>query len=256
MGNTAVLLAFSLHTRLRAASTWVLATVFVSLAVMSVATARYSNELLTKLADPAIVAALQSQLHPPTVADVWEQWLKNLTQIGSLVMVLVAAATLQPAAGPAALILTRGVSRRTYLGAQVAGFVTASLTVAITAAAALWLGAGVVFGATNPLPILAATLIWWVQASCFVLVALWAAAHFGSVGASAGTGFGAFLLASLLTSWPPARTYSPAGLSELAQRVALDQPITAVSWWALVVSTLICALCWAAAAATFARREL
>lgn len=256
MTNPAALLQFSLYTRLRAASTWVLATVFLSLALMSVLTARYANALLTSLADPAIAEALQSQLHPPTVADVWVQWLKNLTQIGSLVMVVIAATTLQPAAGPAVMILSRGVRRGAYLSAQVAGFLVAALAVTVAAVTVLWCGASIVFGIASPLPIIAATVIWWLQASCFVLIAVLAAAAIGGVGASAGAGIGAFFVSTLLTWWPPAVRYSPAGLGELASAVAGGEHIDAANLLTLAVSAVVCAGLWALAVFTFARREL
>lgn len=256
MTNAATLFHFSLRTRLRAASTWVLAAVLFSLAVLSVITARYSNELLSNLADPAIAAALQSQLHPPTSADVWDQWLKNLTQLASIVIVLVAAATLQPTGGPVVMIVTRNVSRRAYLSAQVAAFVVTSLAVTIAATAMVWLGAMVVFGSLNPLPLCGATLIWWLQASFFVLVAVLVAAALGGVGPSAGAGIGVFLLASLLTWWPPALRYSPAGLGELAGAVARGEGTDRLSWWALCVTIALSVGLWRLANITFARREL
>lgn len=256
MANTAALFRFSLRARLRAVSTWVLATVFLSLALTSVLAARYSNELLASLADPAIVEALQHQLHPPTITDVWGQWLKNLTQIASLVMVVVAATTLRPAGGPAVMILARGVSRRAYLSVQASGFFVASFALTITSALVLWLAGTLVFDATNPWPIIAATLVWWLQACCFVLVALLAAAAGGGIGASAGAGIGAFFLATLLTWWPPALRYSPAGLGDVANSVALGQSVDPSPWWPILVSVGLCLGLWALAAFTFARREI
>lgn len=194
--------------------------VFVFLAVLSAATGRWGNELISA----ALGADALALLPEPSDASVWQQWVKNLSQIGTLLAIIAVAydvhASLYTAAGRH--ILTRPVSRTVVATAPLA-------SVGIISALAAAVGVGITIGSTyllfprvHVVSALSATGLWFVATMMFGALGVLAAVTIRSlIGAIASTA-GIYLLGAALGAVPWIARHSPFGLMGTASKIVTD----------------------------------
>lgn len=210
---------------------------------------------------PAIVGSAAAELGlalpDPAPIDAAVQWANNLTQVGAVLVAVVAAGTVngEERQGTAALVLAKPVGRTPFVLAKVAAL--ALVTVAGTVvAAAVAAGVGAVaFGGRVPVAAFAAsTGLWLVAAVALVCVGVAASCVFASPTAAIGLSVVVALLTPVAAVWEPAARRSPAGLNGvIAEAAAGGQPAWA---WPVATTLVAAALVTAAGVAAYRRREI
>lgn len=208
-----VFLGKEIREHIRSYRLLVLCAVFVLFGIMSPAIAKYTPEILKLAGDST---GVEIMLPPVTVMDSYVQFFKNMDSMGVIILLLVFAGTVadEKAKGSAALILTKSLSRPSFLLAKYAAAALLWTAVYIAAALAcqayvLWLFPGE--------PVVARTLLlghaaYWLYGLLLLAFTVLASTAARSQGLAA---LGAFALWGLLMlSMIPKRIaeYSPAAL--------------------------------------------
>ena len=189
----------------------ILGIVFIIFGIMSPATAKYTPEILKIVSGSS---GISIALPPVTVMDSYLQFFKNLDSMGVIILLLVFAGTIadEKVKGSASLILTKNITRPSFVLAKFAGAALLWTVVYIAGALVcqayvLWLFPGEATG--NLLPSFAAYWLYSLVLLAFTLLASALARSHGiaTLGAFAGWGL-------LLLSMIPAKLagYSPAAL--------------------------------------------
>ncbi|MFN0178862.1 MAG: ABC transporter permease [Gemmatimonadales bacterium] len=218
---------------------------------------------IVALVTPALVESLAGsqpgmviQIPDPTGMDGYGQFLKNLSQLVTLAIIIAGAGLVstERSSGTALLVLTKPISRAAFLLAKLVAELLL-LAVSTVVATAVCLGVSrLVFPPVAAGPLFAAIGIWLVSAMLLVTVMLLCSVVFSSRGGAAGAGLGYSFLALLVSIWPPAVSYSFVGLGGAAAKALGSQPVGA-GWpvgTALVAAVLIAAV----ATRVFDRQEL
>jgi ABC-2 type transport system permease protein len=216
-------------------------------------TARFGPELLKLLPNGEAIARL---LPPPTARDAVTQYLKNVSQFGAILALLLTmgAVAQEKDRGTAAMMLVKPLARPAFLLAKFAvlGLV---FTIAIgLAGAGAWYYTWLLFGPLDPGRWLALNLL----ALGFVLVQVAVTLLFSVVARSqAGAGglaFGVMMLLAILSSIPVVGTYLPAHLLAWGAGLMAGESISA--WPAAAISALLVAGSLGGAVLLFERQEL
>lgn len=257
--NFPVLLSKELTEQWRTYRFLVVAVVFVVFAgLLSPVTAKLAPEILKSLTVSAgqTSQTISIQLPEPTAADAVAQFLKNLTQIGVIAMILVAMGTvaLERERGTAATVLSKPVSRLSFLLAKFTALTLSLVTSLALAAVACYYYTVVLFGSQDAgtflqVSLLAALYLWVLLAVTFFCSAL-----FKSQIAAGGLAFGVYVGLSFLSIVPQIKDYLPGALIEGAGKLSLGAPAD-VSL-AVAVSLAVVAICLIAAWQVFERHEL
>jgi len=217
---------------------------------------------LAALAAPALVSSVTSgqpgvviKLPDPTYLDSYAQWIKNLSQMGLLLVVFASAGLIanERASGTAVLVVTKPVSRATFVVAKY--LAQAALVIMATGAgtAAVLAGTRLAFGTAPVEPLLSASGAWLAGA----LVAIAATEALSAVLPTLAAGIVALVawgLSGALSLWAPAVRYTPVALlGAPGKLLAGDSPDLGVP---LATAVLLTAALVAVAAWLFARREL
>lgn len=218
---------------------------------------------IVALVTPALVESLAGsqpgmviQIPDPTALDGYGQFLKNLSQLVSLAIIIAGAGMVstERSSGTALLVLTKPLSRAAFLSAKLLAellLLTAATIVATVVCLAI---SRAVFPPAPAGPLFAAVGLWLVSAMLLVTVMLLCSVLFSSRGGAAGAGLGYIFVGLLVSIWPPAVQYSFVGLGGAAGKVLASQPV-GVAWPLLtaVVAGLGVAF---AAIRVFERQEL
>lgn len=229
-----------------------LGVVFIVFGLLSPAAARYLPDLLGMMDLQGMVI----QLPPPTVADANVQFVKNMAQIGTIVLILIAmgAVARERDKGTVAFTLSKPVSRGAFLLAK-------ALALGIVMWLSLGLAALVHWYYTllllGPLPLgdcLAMAALVGVYLTAILGVTFLGSTLSRSMIVSAGIGFGGYLLISLLGAIPRVNDFLPGDL--LGKALAAGGGSLPTGWTSVAVSLAIAAGCWLAAWLFFRRAEL
>lgn len=233
---------------------WVLPGVLVFLGVTTPILAAATPALIkmTTNGEPGVVV----KFPPPTALDSYTQFMGNLAQLALLVVIVAGAAAVasERRGGTAVLVLTKPLSRTSFVWAKA----LANLLVLLAATA---VGAGLcvlvtiaLFDATHIAAFLTSVAVWLVLAAMFACLMLWLSAALDRQAAAAGAGIAVYVALFVLTGFPAVREYSPAGILAAndallkGKDVALGQPI--------LITLVLAALFLVAAAWSFRRKEL
>jgi ABC-2 type transport system permease protein len=231
------------------------AAVLLVFGLISPALARYTPELLKAIPDlPPDAAAL---IPPPTVADALGQYLKNLTQFGVLLALLISmgAIAYERERGTAAMTLSKPVALGAFLGAKFAAL-TLTFTVALVLAGlGCYVYTGLLFEWLAPWGFVALNLLLLVYLLVFVALAFFASAVARTQLAAAGIGFALFIVFWLAAVIPQFEPNLPGALLGWGVRAALGTP-GAAAWTALGVSLALIAACVLGAWAVLRRQEI
>ena len=194
----------------------------VSLALLSVATARWSTEILTALIGGQADADAVLKLMPPADwPEAWAQWIKNLTQILVLVAVVLAAldAAKATSSDSARLIATRPVPR----AAQVlSGWLSGAVLLVVgTLAGAVVTGvfAKILWPEAALGSLVTGTAAWFVGALMFTALAALFAILTKSTAASIGLSIGAYVLVTAVGGFGLMKN-TPLAIMDLATKLA------------------------------------
>ena len=180
----------------------------------------------------------------------------NLAQIGLLVVIITGAAAVasERRSGTAVLVLTKPLSRTSFVWAKaIANLVILLLATAVGSILCI-AGTVVLFDTSHIAAFLESVAVWLALAAMFVCLMVWLSAALDKMAAAAGAGIAVYAVVFALTGFPLVRDWSPAGILAAndailrGKDVALAQPI-AVTLVLAVVFLLLAA--W-----SFRRKEL
>jgi ABC-2 type transport system permease protein len=217
---------------------------------------------LAALATPALVASVTAgqpglviEMPDPTYLDSYAQWIKNLSQIGLLLVVFASAGLLaaERSSGTAALVVSKPVSRASIAVAKFAAQAGLVVAATVVGTAVTWAGTALAFGDAPATALVASSAAW--AAGALVAIALTLAFSAVVPTLSAGVlGLVTFGLAGAAGIWAPMNAYTPVGLLTAPGRILAGESVSL--GWPLVTGVLVAAGLVALAGALFARREL
>ncbi len=233
---------------------WVIPGMLVFFAITSPIIAQVTPALLGSMAkaQPGMVVKIPS----PTWRDSYAQYLKSLSQMVLIAVVITGAGAVsgERSSGTAVLTLTKPVSRAAFVMAKIvsqAGLLVGATIVSTAVCVGLTIA---LFGSAPLSPLLMAVSIWTVDALLLIVVMTLFSAGFASRGASAGAGLAFWFLTLLISIWPPATRYSFVGLMSASGRALGPQPMEAL--WPVMTALVAGVLCAWGATKVFERQEL
>ncbi|OGD10951.1 MAG: hypothetical protein A2Y86_02980 [Candidatus Aminicenantes bacterium RBG_13_62_12] len=197
----------------------IVAVVLLLFGLMSPLLARYTPEII-RLAAPK-GEELIKLIPPPTAGDAVDQYLKNITQFGVLLALIMTMGTmsLEKDRGTAALMLSKPLSRTAFVLAK---FASLALTFALSlllAGAAGFYYTWVLFGPLSLPGWLGLNLLVLLFLLVFVALSLLCSTLTKSQVLAGGMSFGLWLTLSLLGAFPRIGDYLPRQLTDWAARV-------------------------------------
>ncbi len=215
--------------------------------------AKYTPELIKLVPEGEAIARI---IPPPTLLDAVTQYLKNMSQFGVILALLLAmgAVAQEKEQGTAAMLLVKPVPRGTFLAAKFAALtLTFALGVALAGVAGYYYTL-LLFGALAIGAWLAFNGLLLVYVLVFVALTLLCSVVAKSQVAAGGGAFGFLLLLGLVSAIPGWGTYLPGQL--LVWGVGLMAGQTEAFWPALGVSFGIMLVAISAAWRIFETQEL
>ena len=196
------------------------------------------------------------RLPPPNATDASAQFLKSISQIVLIAVVITGAGSVsgERSSGTAILALTKPLSRAAFVVAKIVSQITlVGAATALGTAACLTVTA-VVFDRSNAARLVPAVGLWLLYAALLIVVMTLFSSAFRSRGAAAGAGLGFYFLTLLLSLWGPAARHSFLGLVPAIDRALMAQPVSL--GWPVTSALAVIVLGAVAAVAIFERQEL
>jgi ABC-2 type transport system permease protein len=232
----------------------IVAAVLAVFGLVSPVLAKLTPDLLRSV--PGLPPALADIIPTPTLADAVGQYVKNMSQFGILLAVLMSmgAVAQEKERGTAAMMLTHPVSRLTFLLAKFAALgVTFAASLAV-AALGCWYYTLLLFEALPWGPFLALNGLMMLVFLVYIAVTLLCSTLARTQGAAAGLAFAALVLVAGVGSLPRIGEYFPGKLFSWGGALALGGTDTA--WPAFWISLGLVAFSLAAASLIFRQQEL
>lgn len=232
--------------------------IFAFFGMISPLTAKLLPDLIRMMSDQPSMAGIVFQLPEPDAWSAYEQWIKNLSQMGMLAVLLVfmGAVSQEKADGSAALILTKGVSRGLYLLAKwTAAFVNVTIGFLVSAGVFLGYAEWLFGGAILPQTPYALFLV-WASLMFFTAMAMLASTLCKTTGMSALVAFGLLALLLIAGTVPAIGAWSPVALSDLPLRILRDLAEPDAAYGPLCLSLCAVPIFWGIGLLRFSREEL
>jgi len=216
--------------------------------------AKYTPEMLAAI--PNIPAGLSGIIPTPTVADAIGQYVKNLSQFGILLALLMSMGSVaqEKERGTAALILTRPVPRGTFLLAKFAGLALTFAVSLLVAGLGCWFYTYLLFEALPWGAFLAQNGLMLLVFLVYIAMTLLCSTLVRSQAGAGGLAFGGLILLAGLGAIPRLAEYLPGQLFSWGMSLSLG--IEKTAWPALWVSLGLIVLFIGAAILVFQRQEL
>lgn len=217
---------------------------------------------LAALATPALVASVTSsqpglviEIPDPTYLDSYAQWIKNLSQIGLVLVVFASAGLLagERASGTAALVASKPVSRSVMTAAKFtaqAGLVVVSTTLGTLV---VYVGTLMAFGEAPAGLLLASSAAWGAGAVMAVAVTLVYSAVAPTLAAGV-LGLVTLGIAGVAGMWRPVSEFTPVGVLAAPGKLLAGESVPLV--WPTVTGVLLTGGSVLLAGWLFSRREL
>lgn len=233
----------------------IVAAVLAAFGLVSPLLAKFTPEMLKAL--PGVPPELLSVIPTPTLADAIAQYVKNMSQFGILLALLITMGVVvqEKERGTAAFFLTRPVSRETFLLAKFASLAVTFIISLILAAAGCWYYTWVLFAA--PLawgPFLALNGLMLVVFLVYMALALLASTLARTNGIAVGLAFLALVLIGGIGALPSIGDYFPGRLFSWGASVLTGGSVTA--WPAFWISVGIIIVSLLAACLIFRHQEI
>jgi len=216
--------------------------------------AKFTPEMLAAI--PNIPAGLSGLIPPPTVKDAIAQYIKNMSQFGILLALLMSMGGIaqERERGTAAFMLTRPVSRGTFILAKFGALKVTFVTSLLLAAAGCWYYTYLLFEPLPWLPFLLLNVLMLVVFMVYVAMTLLCSTLARSQTGAGGLAFGGLIVLAGLGAIPRLGEYLPGRLFEWGAGLVLGGGESA--WTALAVSLGLIGGCLLAAVLIFRRQEL
>jgi len=232
----------------------VTAVVLTLFGLLSPLIARYTPDII-RMALPQSEEILKL-IPPPSAADSVAQYLKNITQLGVLLALLMAMGLVaqEKDKGTAALMLSKPMGRTVFLLAKFASLaLTFTLSIALAGAAGYYYTL-VLFGSMDPGAWLGLNVMVLVFLLVYVSLTLLCSTLTKSQVLAGGLATGVWMALSLLGALPRIGDYSPRQV--IGWATALGTGTAQTYWPALGVSLTLIVVALAGACAIFNRQEL
>ncbi len=245
------------HQVVRTKRLLVVLAVFAVMGIMSPLAAKFTPELLRGIEGAEQFADL---IPEPTMADATTQYVKNVTQFGFIMAVLLGMGAVvgEKEKGTAAMILSKPMSRWAFVTskyvAQVlvyaAGFGTAGVAAAIYTL--------MLFGPIDLGAFILANLLLYLWLLTFAAVALVSSTLGSSTGAAAGIGLGGSVLLLLAGNIPRVGALAPGGLVAWASQLGMGESgsAAAANGGAVAMGVVIVLLCLMTAVGALESQEI
>jgi ABC-2 type transport system permease protein len=232
----------------------IVAAVFAAFGLASPLFARFTPEMLKAI--PGVPAGILSAIPAPTVTDAITQYVKNMSQFGILLALLVTMGVVvqEKERGTAAFFLTRPVSRETFLLAKFAALMVTFIASLALAAIGCWYYTLVLFSALPWGPFLALNGLMLVVFLVYMALALLASTIARTNGVAVGLAFVALILLAGIGALPAIGEYLPGRLFSWGATLMMGGSGTA--WPAFWISLAIIASALLVACLIFRRQEI
>jgi ABC-2 type transport system permease protein len=220
-----------------------------------------TGPVLAKLTPQLMATAGGDQLKglvfpTPTYHESYGQWIKNLSQLALLVLLIVYASIVssERKSGTAVLVLTKPVSRTAFIMAKAVVHSAFLAVLVIAGTLVTWGLTAAIFGQAPGSALWSASLAWLAYGVLFIAVMTLLSVLIGSSAGAAGVGIGAYALLAIAATWETLGTYSPAALTTVPYSLLAGKDVAVM--WPVLTSLLLAALLFALAARAFRRSEL
>lgn len=232
----------------------IVAAVLVIFGLGSPLLAKVTPDMLRSI--PDIPAGLADMIPEPSLIDAVTQFVKNMSQFGILLAVLMSmgAVAQEKERGTAALILTHPVRRSTFLLAKFAALAITFAVSLVIAALGCWYYTLLLFEAMPWGPFLALTGLMLLVFLVYVAVTLFCSALARTQGAAAGLAFAGLVLVAGVGSLPRLSEYFPGQLFNWGTALVMGEQAT--YWPAFWISLGLIVAFLAAAWLVLRRQEL
>ena len=232
----------------------IVAAVFAAFGLASPLLAKFTPEMLKAI--PGVPSEILAAIPAPTLADAITQYVKNMSQFGILMALLMAMGVVvqEKERGTAAFFLTRPVSRETFLLAKFAALTVTFVVSLALAAIGCWYYTLVLFAPLAWGPFLALNGLMLVVFLVYMALALLASVLASTNGMAVGLAFVALILFGGIGALPSIGEYFPSRLFSWGATLMMGGNATA--WPALGISLGIIAVALLAACVVFRRQEI
>jgi ABC-2 type transport system permease protein len=232
----------------------IVAAVFAAFGLSSPALAKFTPEMLKAI--PGVPADLLSAFPTPTVADAVAQYVKNMSQFGVLLALLMTMGVVvqEKERGTAAFFLTRPVSRSTFLLAKFASMTVTFIASLAIAALGCWYYTYVLFEPLAWGPFLILNGLMLVVFLVYMALSLLGSTIARSQGIAVGLAFVALIVIGGIGALPSIGDYFPGHLFSWGISLMLGGTVTA--WPAFWISLGIIAAALTTACLVFRRQEV
>ena len=233
---------------------WVLPAIVMFFAVVGPPLAKITPELLGSL-----TAAAPGSLGLPdaTFSDAYGQWIKNLSQIVLFTIIIMYGGVVSSEIreGTAAFILTKPVSRATFIAAKASVHAMFITVVFALGTFTTWAVTLLTFGSAPSGQLWGAAFLLLLYGILALSYTMLLSVLIPAPAGAAGTGLGIYALLAVGAAWDPLATYGPTAVPGIAAAIAAGQEHVSPAWPA-VSSLLTAAAALGAATMIFSRKEL
>jgi ABC-2 type transport system permease protein len=238
----------------------IVAVVLVAFGMLSPLTAKFTPEIIKLVAggDDVMAQQLAAAIPKPTVNDAVAQYVKNTSQFGLILALLVTMGVVaqEKERGTAALMLVKPLPRWAFLAAKFAGLaLTFALSLALAGLAAYYY-TWFLFEPLKLGPFLALNGLLLLYVLVYVALTLLCSALTRSQTAAGGLAFGLMILLSIPSAVPQIAQYLPGQLAGWGAALAVGAPGVEPAWPAFWLSVGLIAASLAGAWLVFDRQEL
>lgn len=231
----------------------IVAAVMILFGLISPLLAKVTPELLKSI--PDMPPGLAEAIPVPSLADAVGQYVKNMSQFGILLALLMSMGSVvqEKERGTAAMMLTRQVSRETFVLTKFAALALTFTVSLALAALACWYYTYLLFGALDWGPWLALNALMLVVFLVYMAASLLCSTIARTQGAAAGLAFGALIIIGGLGALPRIGDYLPGELFGWGLGLVLGAGEPA--WEAVGVAILLIVIALGSAILIFRRQE-
>jgi len=234
----------------------VVGVVFILFGLTSPLLARFTADLLRSVPGAEQFSGLVPE---PKTADAVTQYVKNLTQFGFIIAILLGmgAIAAERERGTAAMTLSKPIPRWAFVLAKFDAQALVYLVALLLAGLGAWFYTGQLFEPGLALgPFMAGNLLLWLWLLAFVAVVLLGSALGRTTLLAAGLGLLGCVVILIGGAFPQAAALLPAGLLAWVSQLGIPDPQPVNGWGALAGSLVLIAFCLVTAVGVVERQEV
>ncbi len=232
--------------------------VFVLFGLTSPIVAKFTPEIIKSAVGSEQLSQIASLFPTPTAADAMAQYIKNITQFGFILAVLLGmnAVAGEKESGTAALILSKPMPRWAFILSKfTAQFMVYALAFLVAGIGAYYYTL-ILFGSVEPAKFFGINLLLLLWLSTFVGAALLGSVIGPSIAAAAGVGLGISVVFLLAGSIPQYGMLMPGGIMAWASMLGSNSALAAPNGGAVAAGVVLILLCLIWSVALFERQEI